>query len=150
MPCCCLGWLLLLGVRLSCPAAPFRAPQAALGIKPKPGPHVVFVEKGGVKYAIGTLEAGRCSQFSCDITFAMDEVKLSHSGPSEVHLTGYRVEQVRRGCRRRRGWRGICCVALAGRGWHELRHAGALPVPCPPLYAPLLRAAAADLCGRQR
>lgn len=33
-------------------------------------------------------------QFSCDFALAMDEVTLSHSGGSEVHLTGYRVEQM--------------------------------------------------------
>lgn len=49
--------------------------QAALGVKPKPGAHVVFVEKDGQKFAIGTLEAGRATQFSCDITFAMGEVR---------------------------------------------------------------------------
>lgn len=70
------------------------AVQAALGAKPKPGAHVVFVEKDGEKFAIGTLDGARCAQFSCDVTFAMDEVTLSHSGAGEVHLTGYRVEQM--------------------------------------------------------
>lgn len=62
---------------LNRPASPNRAigVQAALGAKAKPGPHVVFVEKGGQKFAVGTLEGGRCPQFSCDITFAMDEVR---------------------------------------------------------------------------
>ncbi|PRW55901.1 histone deacetylase [Chlorella sorokiniana] len=68
--------------------------QVALGPKPKPGPHVVMVEKGGHKFAIGTLDSSRCTQFSCDFALAMDEVELSHSGGSEVHLTGYRVEQM--------------------------------------------------------
>lgn len=36
--------------------------QVALGPKPKPGPHVVMVEKGGQKFAIGTLDAARCTQ----------------------------------------------------------------------------------------
>ncbi|KAL4427004.1 hypothetical protein ABPG77_009565 [Micractinium sp. CCAP 211/92] len=68
--------------------------QAALGPKAKPGPHTIFISKGGQKFAVGTLDTSRCTQFSCDITFSMDEVELSHSGPSEVHLTGYRVEQM--------------------------------------------------------
>jgi len=34
----------------------------ALGPKPKPGPHVVMVEKGGQKFAIGTLDSARCTQ----------------------------------------------------------------------------------------
>lgn len=49
--------------------------QVALGDKPKPGPHVVFVGNSeGKRFAIGTLEAGRCNQFTCDLTFAMDKV----------------------------------------------------------------------------
>ncbi|KAI3436887.1 hypothetical protein D9Q98_006295 [Chlorella vulgaris] len=68
--------------------------QAALGAKPKPGPHTLFIEKGGQKYAIGTLDASRCMQFPCDITLAMDEVLVSHNGTGEVHLTGYRMEQL--------------------------------------------------------
>lgn len=36
--------------------------QVALGPKPKPGPHVVFVERDGQKFAIGTLDAARCTQ----------------------------------------------------------------------------------------
>ncbi|PSC67465.1 hypothetical protein C2E20_8858 [Micractinium conductrix] len=69
--------------------------QVALGDKPKPGPHVVFVGNSeGKRFAIGTLEAGRCNQFTCDLTFAMDKVTLSHSGGSDVHFTGYRVEHL--------------------------------------------------------
>jgi hypothetical protein len=55
------------------------------------------VEKDGQRFAIGTLDAARCPQFSCDITLALDEVVLSHSGPSEVHLTGYAVQAMMMG-----------------------------------------------------
>lgn len=48
--------------------------QAALGVNPKAGPHVVFVAKEGQRFAIGTLEAGRSAQFSCDMCFSMEEV----------------------------------------------------------------------------
>lgn len=69
--------------------------QAALSGKAKPGAaHTVFVGREGQKFAIGTLDAGRCAQFTLDLTLSMDEVELSHNGPSEVHLTGYRVEQM--------------------------------------------------------
>ncbi len=49
--------------------------QAALGPKAKPGPHTIFISKGGQKFAVGTLDTSRCTQFSCDITFSMDEVR---------------------------------------------------------------------------
>ena len=146
--------------------------QVALGPKPKPGPHVVMVEKGGQKFAIGTLDAARCtqvgarpptaarlacpvlmstriglcgflhrsrpqlplgpantcralplppsplSQFSCDFALAMDEVELSHTGGSEVHLTGYRVEQMMGGSEDEDGYGfGECCRSW--RGWDD-------------------------------
>ena len=58
------------------------------------GSHTVFVESNGKRYALGTLDSKRCPHFSCDLTFAMDSVVLSHSGPSTVHLTGYSVHQM--------------------------------------------------------
>jgi hypothetical protein len=115
------------------PLTPPFLPQAALGEKAKAGPHTVFVEKDGQRFAIGTLDAARCPQFSCDITFALDEVVLSHSGPSEVHLTGYAVQAMMMGessdDEERRYARGFgeragCVAGQGGRqghgwGWRE-------------------------------
>ncbi|KDD71965.1 hypothetical protein H632_c4085p0, partial [Helicosporidium sp. ATCC 50920] len=65
--------------------------QVALGEKPGKKPHVVFVQQGDDKIAIGTLETGRCAQFQVDFTLGTDPVHLSHSGDSEVFVSGYRT-----------------------------------------------------------
>lgn len=45
----------------------------------------------------------------------MDEVELSHTGGSEVHLTGYRVEQMMGGSEDEDGYGlGGCCRSWAG------------------------------------
>ena len=43
------------------------------------------------KFAVGTLDREKCTQFSMDITIASDDVSISHTGESEVHVTGYRT-----------------------------------------------------------
>ncbi|KAK9810600.1 hypothetical protein WJX73_003476 [Symbiochloris irregularis] len=63
--------------------------QIALGAKPSAGPHTVFAKLGGSQFAVGTLEKGRCEQFSVDYMLTTD-ASFSHSGSSEVFLTGYR------------------------------------------------------------
>ncbi|KAG7669428.1 hypothetical protein Ndes2526B_g05758 [Nannochloris sp. 'desiccata'] len=65
--------------------------QVALGPKPAKGPHTIFIENGDGKFAVGTLDRENCTQFSMDITIACDDVTISHTGESEVHLTGYRT-----------------------------------------------------------
>ncbi len=68
--------------------------QAALGDKPKQGGHTIFVEKDGEKFALGTLDKDKCTHFSLDIHLATDVMKLSHTGKSEVYLTGYEAVSV--------------------------------------------------------
>lgn len=63
--------------------------QVALGAKPASGPHTLFAKVGGSQFAVGTLEMGRCEQFSVDYMLTTD-ASFSHSGSSEVFLTGYR------------------------------------------------------------
>ncbi len=58
--------------------------QAALGLNPRPGRHVVLVGSG----VIGSLEMGRCEQFPLDLIFTGD-TSFTVIGPSEVHLSGY-------------------------------------------------------------
>ncbi len=67
--------------------------QVALGPDPAPGRHTVFVTSMSGKYAIGTLEKGRCEQFSVDF-MAADDMKFSHSGDSDVYITGYKTMTV--------------------------------------------------------
>ena len=58
----------------------------ALGPNPKPGRHTVFAEGNGAKAVVGTLEMGRCEQFTVDLPV---NVRFSHSGKSDVYLSGY-------------------------------------------------------------
>jgi hypothetical protein len=58
--------------------------QAALGLDALPGRHVVLAGKG----VIGTLELGRCEQFSVDLHFT-DKIRFTVIGDSSVHLSGY-------------------------------------------------------------
>lgn len=65
--------------------------QVALepGSSPKK-PTTLYIEVGGTKYALGTLEQGRCEQFSLDVV--VDEsFELSLSGKGVVSVTGYRT-----------------------------------------------------------
>ena len=64
--------------------------QVALGSDPAPGRHTVFITSMSGKYAIGTLERGRCEQFPIDLMAASD-MKFSHSGDSDVYVSGYKT-----------------------------------------------------------
>ena len=64
--------------------------QVALGPSPLPGRHTVFVTSVSGRFAIGTLEMARCEQFSVDF-MAADDMKFSHTGDSDVHITGYKT-----------------------------------------------------------
>lgn len=64
--------------------------QVALGANPKAGPHTVFVVRDGQEFAIGTLEKGRCEQFSVELSCTTD-LSFRHSGQTDIHLTGYRL-----------------------------------------------------------
>lgn len=68
--------------------------QVALGEDPAPGPHTVFVSTSSGRFAIGTLEKGRCEHFPVDFTTAgaADSVRFSHSGASDVYITGYKTQ----------------------------------------------------------
>jgi len=78
---CTGSYLVGLTCAAPCHGMPCCTVQVALGGKAKPGPHVVFAAReGGPKFAIGTLDAVRCPQFSCDLTFAMDEVSCGEWG----------------------------------------------------------------------
>ena len=55
---------------------------------------MIFVEKEGEKFALGTLDAERCAHFSLDIHLATDAISLSHSGKGEVFITGYEAISV--------------------------------------------------------
>ena len=59
----------------------------ALGPNPKPGRHTVIAEASGLRAVVGTLEMKRCEQFQVDLVAR--DLTFSHSGASEVHLTGY-------------------------------------------------------------
>lgn len=61
--------------------------NVALGPNPKPGRHTVIAESQSLKAVIGTLEMGRCEQFQVDLVAR--DVTFSHTGKSDVHLTGY-------------------------------------------------------------
>lgn len=61
--------------------------NVALGPNPKSGRHTVIAESKSLKAVIGTLEMGRCEQFQVDLVAR--DVTFSHTGKSEVHLTGY-------------------------------------------------------------
>ena len=43
------------------------------------------------KFAVGTLDKDKCTHFSLDITIASDVVQFSHTGDSDVHVTGYKT-----------------------------------------------------------
>ena len=60
----------------------------ALGPDPKSGRHTVYVEGDGAKgkIVVGTLEKGRCEQFTVDLPV---DVQYSHSGKSDVYLSGF-------------------------------------------------------------
>lgn len=59
----------------------------ALGPDPKPGRHTVIAEASGLRAVVGTLEMRRCEQFQVDLVAR--DLTFSHTGASEVHLTGY-------------------------------------------------------------
>lgn len=40
---------------------------------------------------MGTLDREKCTHFSIDFTLATDQVFFSHTGDSDVYLTGYRT-----------------------------------------------------------
>ena len=67
--------------------------QVALGSEPAAGPLTVFAVRDKSNYAIGTLEKGRCEQFSVDYMCTTD-VAFRHSGQTNVYLTGYRYRLV--------------------------------------------------------
>ncbi|KAK9823332.1 hypothetical protein WJX72_001993 [[Myrmecia] bisecta] len=67
-----------------------HATQVALGESPQSGRHTIFAEAKGGKFVIGTLEKDRCEQFQVDY-MATDEVRFSHSGNSDVYITGYKT-----------------------------------------------------------
>eukprot|EP00894_Picocystis_sp_ML_P003318 jgi/Pico_ML_1/53835/g4310.t1 len=65
--------------------------QVALEPGSSPGKSTtLYIEVAGTKFALGTLEQGRCEQFSLDVV--VDETfELSHSGKGVVSVTGYRT-----------------------------------------------------------
>lgn len=89
---------------MACPACTSR--QVALGPKPKPGPHVVMVEKGGQKFAIGTLDSARCTQVGAGQAGGMRGSGLA--GQLHGQLSSHRPWL---------RWLVLCCCAgsLAGR-----------------------------------
>ena len=91
-----------------------HATQVALGPNPAPGRHTVmaFKNRGGSGkekgFPIGTLEVGKTEQFSIDLMWSMvggggggaggdgagfdgGEVSFSHTGKSDVFITGYKT-----------------------------------------------------------
>ncbi len=73
----------------------FHTTQVAFGEAPAPGRHTVFVTTSSGKYAIGTLEKGKCEQFSIDfMAGAAEELTFSHTGSSDVFITGYKTQSV--------------------------------------------------------
>lgn len=45
----------------------------------------------GEKFAIGTLDKDKVLHFSIDVTLATDDITVSHTGDSDVYVTGYRT-----------------------------------------------------------
>lgn len=72
----------------------FHTTQVAFGEDPAPGRHTVFVTTSSGRYAIGTLEKGKCEQFSIDFMGAAEDLTFSHTGTSEVFITGYKTLSV--------------------------------------------------------
>lgn len=70
----------------------YHLSQVALGLNPKQGRHVVFLEYDGQKSVIGAVTPGVIEQFQIDFPVNC-EVKLSHSGKSDVYITGYTTRQ---------------------------------------------------------
>lgn len=69
--------------------------QVALGDNPAAGRHTIFVTTNCGRYAIGTLEKGRCEQFSIDfMAGAAEELSFSHTGSSDIFITGYKTRSV--------------------------------------------------------
>jgi hypothetical protein len=68
-----------------------RRPAVAATSPPAPP----TLARAGLKFAIGTLNRDSCCHFPIDITIATDSVSISHSGGSEVYVTGYRTLHVR-------------------------------------------------------
>jgi len=66
--------------------------QVALGPDAKPGRHVVWVRFSGQKSVIGSVTLGGIEQFQIDFPVNR-ELQVSHSGPSDVYLTGYTTHQ---------------------------------------------------------
>lgn len=50
-----------------------------------------FVIFSGESFAVGTLDKDKFPQFSLDVTITSEEIKISHTGDSDVHITGYRA-----------------------------------------------------------
>ena len=66
--------------------------QVALGANPAKGAHVVYITKeDGEKIAICTLESDRFPHTSINITVATGAISLSHTGNSDVFVSGYRT-----------------------------------------------------------
>lgn len=55
---------------------------------------MIFVKKGEDQFALGTLDKERCPHFSLDIHLATECIALSHTGKSNVYLTGYEAVSV--------------------------------------------------------
>lgn len=66
--------------------------QVALGPDAQKGRHVVWVDFDGTKSVIGSLTLGGIEQFQIDFPVNR-ELKISHSGSSDVYLTGYTTHQ---------------------------------------------------------
>jgi hypothetical protein len=67
--------------------------QVALGHLAAMGGHTVYIghEAAEGKFSVGTLDKERCTQFGMDITVATDKILLSHTGKSDVFVTGYQT-----------------------------------------------------------
>lgn len=66
--------------------------QVALGANPAKGPHVVYITKeDGEKIAICTLDSDRFPHTSINITVATGAISISHTGNSDVFVSGYRT-----------------------------------------------------------
>jgi len=50
-----------------------------------------LLDLAGEKFAIGTLNKKNCPQFSVDFTLATDQINISHTGDSDVFVSGYRT-----------------------------------------------------------
>ena len=63
--------------------------QLALGHDAAEGDHTVYIVSEDRSFALGTLNKKTCPHMKLDIVLVDELVVMKHTGPSDVHVTGY-------------------------------------------------------------